>query len=165
MSVVTNQKLGGTGTVMGIGDGSAIRPYRVVLDIAEAVATESAAGGSFVAGDQIDIMTIPDGAYFAGIDAEITEALVLGSANGIDIGTTTADPDEYVDAQTDTAVGRFSSYVSAAVTPAINVGEKTLTMEVNGDGITSGKVAVTVWLGFPVTTNKERAAPREYPIS
>ncbi len=160
MAIETNQKLGGTGTSMAIGNAGAIRPYKIVVDIAKAVADGTFAAG----GDQIDIMTLPDGSYFAGIDAEIVEVLVLGTSPTTDIGTTTADPDEYVDGQTDTAVGRFTAYVAASVVPVIIVGEKTLTAEFGGSAPASGKVAVTVWLGVPVTTNFERASERIYPI-
>jgi len=153
MADITNQKLGGTGTSMNSA-GGAICAYRVVADITKAVAD------GLTTGEQIDLMTIPDGAYFVGLDAEIVEA--LSASTDIDIGTTEGDPDEYLDADSNanTAVGRFTAYTAACVTPVINVGEKTLRMEVATPA--TGKIAVTVWMGVPATENEEKARPRVY---
>ena len=154
MTDITNQKLGGTGTNLGLGNG-AIRSYTVVLDIAQAVAD------GFTSGDNIQIMTLPAGSVFFGLQAEILTALVMGATPLTDIGTTDGDPDEYIDGQTKITTGVYTD-TSAALTTAAIASELTLVCELNGGTMTSGKIAVTVWLGMPTIQNIEEAKPKVY---
>jgi hypothetical protein len=154
MTDITNQKLGGTGTNTAIGDG-AVRAYTTVVDIAEAVAD------GLTSGDNIQLMTLPAGSVFFGLQAENLTALVMGATPLIDIGTTDADPDEYIDGQTKITTGVLTDTAAALTTAAIAT-ELTLVMELNGGTLTSGKIAVTVWLGKPTIQNIEAAKPKVY---
>lgn len=156
MADITTQKLGGTGTDMALGNG-AIREYTMVIDVEQAVTD------GFVAGENIQIMTLPAGSMFFGLQAEITEALVLGTTPIIDIGTTDADPDEYIDGVTTVTTGVMTDVTAALATASIAT-ELELVCELNGSGVVSGKIAVTVWMGKPTIGNLEIASPREYPL-
>ena len=162
----TNQKLGGTETALSIGVGGAIRPYEVVVDIEKALADLTAAGTTFVQGTdslQIPIMTLPVGTYFAGIDAEIVDTLVITGSPTTDLGFDASDPDDYIDAQSTTAIGRYTMVATAPVTPVIITTARTIYIEFNGSTlITSGKVAVTIWAGMAAKANVGRASHRTY---
>ena len=113
------------------------------IDIADAVAN------GLTSTDQISFAFFPEGTILLGVDAEITEALVLGATNSIKIGTTSGEPVEFVNAQTDTAVGRFSAYASGATSTTLYTTDTTFYCEVTGAGVTSGKIKVTATVIAP----------------
>ena len=156
MTDITNQGSAGTGTDVTLGD-NAIVSLTKVVDVAQAVAD------GFTAGDSIHLFNRPAGGLFWALDARITEALVLGTSQSTDIGLTESDPDDYVDAQTDTAVGAFTTYAAASLALARIASEDSVYMSFAGSAITSGKVAVTMFISAPVQTNIEAAKPRVYP--
>lgn len=135
MADITNQRLG-TGATMGLGHGR-VEVLTHVVDIQKAVAD------GLTTGDYVEILTLEAGTILLSMDAEITTALSLGTNNTIDIGSTVADPDEYIDASTTTAVGRFGAYVAACVVPVVLTTDTVMYCEVNGDTLASGKIATT----------------------
>ena len=164
MAVITStaQKYGAAAntTDMGLSNDSLL-VARGVIDIAKEVADAIAAGTTFTAGSQIDLISLELGTTILHFDAVIVEALSLGANNAIDIGFTTADPDEYVDAQTTTAVGRFGSYVSVT-RPELLVADSTITVEVNGDTIATGKIAWSCVAVAPAKGAREMDKPKVY---
>lgn len=156
MADVTNQKLGGTGTSTAV-SAYPLKTFNGVIDIAKGVSDNS-----YVKTEQFDLLTIPANATILHFDARITEALVLGTTGTTDIGTTAADPDEFVDAQTTTAVGNFGAI--AATTLAASDTERTLFAEFNNSGgtVDSGKIAYTVVMTVPAVETEEKARPRTY---
>lgn len=155
MTTISTQKLGGTGTALSA-NGHPDRTYHGVIDIAAAVAD------GYVKGDSLALITIPANVPVLHFGARITEALVIGTNGTTDIGTTVGDPDEFVDAQTTTAVGNFGAY--AATTLAASDSERTLYAEFNSDtSVTSGKIAYTVTMPMPPVEAPGRAVPRTYP--
>jgi hypothetical protein len=152
MANITTQKLGGTANYQVNG------PIRYEVDIKTAV------DGGLTSGDNIEVITLEAGTLLRAVDAEITEALVLGASNQIDFGTTEADPDEYVDAQTDTAVGRFTGYVAGnGGIDTVLAADTTFYIQVAGDGITSGKIAVLIDAVAPAKSAKPLATKTNYP--
>lgn len=135
MADITNQKKG-SGVTAGGKDHP--RTVRGVVDIAAAVAD------GLTAGDNVELMDLNAGDILLAVDAKITEALVLGASNSIDIGTTEADPDEYVDNQSDTAVGVFTAYVAGSLGPSRVTADATIYCEINGAAVTSGKIGWSV---------------------
>lgn len=156
MANITTQKLGtGTGDVLSTGN-SYITVIQEEIDIAKAV------DDGLTSGDNITIMDLPKNTGMLYLDAVITEELSLGTSPQIDIGTTEADPDEYVDGQSDTSVGRFTSYVDAGY-PLVITSDSTLYMQVAGSAPASGKVAVTLILVTPTDEAAKLATHRSYP--
>jgi hypothetical protein len=156
MADVSKFKLGGAdGNVLAHGR-SCVKTFTTVIDIKKAVAE------GLTAGDSYEIMTLPKGTTFVNLQAEILEALVLGSTPTTDIGTTKADPDEYVDAQTTITAGSIFTSTAGAKTIAPIASDLTLYAEFNGSGLVSGKVAVAVTLIHPTEETKEIAGPKVY---
>ena len=157
MADVTTFKLGGAnGDELAFGHDS-VRTFRHVIDIEKAIEAGYTVGSSYA------IMTLPKNTIVFAVDAVITQAIVSTGTLNTDIGTTKADPDEYVDAQTDASVGRFTSYVAAATAPHVMTADATLYAEFNATTLTSGKVAVTVVATTPASQDKELARTRTYP--
>lgn len=143
---ITNQSLGGTGDALARGTLN-VGQYVVEVDLGRAAADDS----DYVAGDTLRVkaMDLPAGTILLAVDAEISEALPASSTTNI--GTTAGDPDEYVDAQTDTAVGRFTGYVAGATATAVIAADAVLYVQVaNAGAISTGKIKVTVVAASPV---------------
>lgn len=153
MADITNQKLGGSGTGL-----SYVNAQRAagVIDIAKAVRD------GYTSGSSIELVTYEEGTIINAFDAVITETLVLGTSNTVDIGTAKADPDEYVDAQSTTAVGRFGAYVSNTY-PQVLTADTTFYLELNGSAVTSGKIAFTIEADRPAKYNVGIGSVRQYP--
>jgi len=81
---------------------------QVVIDAAKVYAYAAANG--YTASDTILLMSIPANTLLTHLDAQISAT--LAGVTSTSIGTTAATPTEYVNAQTDTAVGRFTTYAS-----------------------------------------------------
>jgi hypothetical protein len=154
MATYSSQKYGGTSTLGTAAEYAKV--YEMVFDIKKAVADGYASGDSAV------LMTLPAGFILLALDAVITETLVISGGNTVDIGTDVSDPDDYVDAQSTTAVGRFGAYVGACVVPVVITTASTLYIEINASTITSGKIALTVVGVDPASGNVPRARPKVY---
>ncbi len=153
---VTNQKSGSTGNYFGLN-----KPMQFVIDLGKAAADTV---NAYSTGDTLlcEVVDLPADIQIKDLHAEIVEALPASSTTNI--GTTSADPDEYVDGQTDVAVGQFTGYV-AVTYPEIITTAKTLYVQVaNAGAITSGKIAVMVDADIPLSAVPERATYRDdYP--
>lgn len=153
MADITNQKQGSGVTSGGL---SNVRTIEGVIDVTKAVAD------GFVTGDNIELMDFNAGDILLAVDARIIEALVISGSPTTDIGTTVGDPDEYVDAQTNTAVGAYTSYVAASIATARIATDLTLYCELNGTLVTSGKIAWKVALIPSADDNVEQSDHRTY---
>ncbi len=149
---VTNQLKGGTGTT------AYQTPITGVVDIAKAVADSSA----YVSGDKliVDIVTLPAGTILKATDFEIVEAITASTTTDIGYDSAT-DPDNLVDAQTDVAVGRYTTYTAGNATTAVLTAESTIKAAFSNAGVLdSGKVAYTIATEAPANTAPELAGYR-----
>ncbi len=151
MTDITNQKLGGTGIDLGTSYHPVPTFYKEI-DIAAAIAD------GLVADDTIAVMTIPANAPVLYFNAAISEALTAGTTTNI--GTTYADPDEFIDAQTTVAVGQFGAV--AATTLAASTSERTLYAKIGGTPA-AGKIKIAVTTVLPAAATPAVAKPRSYP--
>lgn len=151
---------GGTGSIPALGDQTSFRCVKLVVDIKRLLTLSP----TFATGDIMKLFTIPAGAYFLGVDAAITQALVLGTSPAISIGTTSSAPTEYMSAQTDTAVGRFTSMQAACVVPVVKTAAESVYIKITGGTIAgaTGQVAITYWYAEPASQVFPIAAPRTY---
>lgn len=116
--------------------------------------------------DVIRLVEFEEGTLFDWADIVITEALV--NVTAVDFGNTIAsatDPDDYVDNQTDTAVGRFTTYAAAHKTKLVLTADGFIALRLTGTfaGAATGKLAWQVVLTPPTKLVKGRAEPRTYP--
>jgi hypothetical protein len=137
-----------------------IQTYSGVIDVSKVDLS------AFASGDVLRLVEFEQGAMYYGFDAEITEALV--NITNTDMGNTISsatDPDDYVDAQTDTAVGRFSAYGASNMTPSVLSADGYIAASFVGTfaGAATGKIAWSVVLGKPAKLAKGRAEKRTYP--
>ena len=159
------QQLGGTdnsliNSITGLQTG--LRKIPFTIDIGKAVED------GYVKTESFFIMTLPAGSILHGFDAVITETLSLGTSGTTDIGHTKADPDEYVDAQSDTAVGAFTAYVAATFPERIGASDKVLYAEFNNSGgaVADGVIQGYVLIMPPISEQQiAPARPRVYPNS
>lgn len=158
-------QMGGSGDLYSVGNGETV-VLRKVFDIAEAIASADGLNS----GDNIVIAALPSGTVFEWLDAEIVETLSIdsGASNLINIGSTVGDPDEYVDGQANTAVGRFTAYVAGHLVTAVLTADTTLYLGVTGDKLSdgtadaTGKIAVTFKVTLPAKETLESAKHRTY---
>lgn len=106
MATVTRYSQG-LGSTKAVGE-NLIKTYQVVIDAAKLYADGQ------VATDSFELIPMPANSLLLWADAQIQTT--LANVTSVSVGTTAATPTEYVNAQTDTAVGRFTAYV--ANTPA-----------------------------------------------
>lgn len=159
MTNYTNIFQGGTGSIPALGDATSVRCIKMVVDVARILQLNS----SFTGGDIQKLFTLPEGSYFLGIDSEIVTALSLGTSPAISIGTTSSAPTEYLSAQTNITVGRFTSYQAASVVPVILTAAQSIYIKIAGGTLATGQVAITVWYLEPANQNFAIAAYRVYP--
>lgn len=157
MSTITRYSKG-SGSGLAIGDNT-MQIYQTVIDAAKCYED----GGT--ASDVYQLFVVPANTLLIVGDAQITST--LANVTSVDIGTTVGDPDEYVDAQTDTAVGRFTAYVAStpfstgAAYKQVVTSETKLYLKWGALGATSaGKVSVTI--GLIDLDAKEIARPHVY---
>lgn len=149
---------GGTGSIPGIGDATTVRSVKLVVDVARILQLSP----TFATGDIMKLFTIPAGAYFIGMDAAIVTALSLGTSPAISIGTTSSAPTEYMSAQTDIAVGRFTTMQAACVVPLVKTAAESVYIKITGGTIASGQIAISYWYLEPASQDFAIAAPKVY---
>jgi hypothetical protein len=135
-----------------------IYTYTGVADLSEL------ATAGFASGDVARLVELPNGAIVIAVDAEITEALV--NVANTDLGNTissSTDPDDYIDAQTNSAVGRFTTYTAAATSTAVLTADTHLALSFVTSGTPTGKVAWSITFIAPAKDAKGIAAHRTYP--
>lgn len=98
-------------------------------------------------GGQETVVTIPAGGSLLAINARITTAFDSGTTDTIDIGTTEADPDEYVDAQNAQVLGLLA-VVSGSVPDAVVAADTPILLEWNGAGTAATVGAVEVYIEY-----------------
>lgn len=135
MADVTNQALGGTTGRLG----GERRVLSGVIDLGQAVAD------GYASTDEILMFTLPAGCSWDKFDAVITEALT-GTVTATDIGYDSAsDPDNLINAQSDTAVGRFTTYEALCETGATLTSSTPFYCSFTYSGTpTAGKVAYRI---------------------
>ncbi len=143
---------GTAGTKMSVGN-SGENIYSGVIDLARLN------GDGYASTDVIRLVPFKAGTNFAKFDAEITKALV--GITAVDAGNTissSTDPDDYIDNQSDTAVGRFTAYTAGSQASAILTADGYIAVRLTGtiDASTDGKIAWQVIL----TPASKDAAPR-----
>ena len=116
--------------------------------------------------DVIRLVPFNAGTQFEGFDAVITETLVGITAT--DAGNTissSTDPDDYIDNQSDTAVGRFTTVAAPAQADAILTADGFIAIRLTGtiNAATAGKIAWQVSLAPAATDAAPRMEPRTYP--
>lgn len=144
MSNVTTLAAGGTS---GIAKG-AVAPVIVKheIDIADAVAAGLATT------EYVVVTNIPADTYFRLLQAEVVDAVVLGSGARIDLGDS-ADPDEFVsNASTLTAGTNLTLIKGDGSSGDVYTAADTLRLTVTGAGIVSGKIRF-VWMMADTTRN------------
>ncbi len=133
MTIFTSQRVGGASGRFshqaGIISG--------VFDLAESVADDS-----FASLDSMTLVNLPAGTLIESFDAEIVEAL-NGTVTAVDMGTDTdTDPDNYINNNSDTAVGRFTTYEAASIAQVVIITATALYVRVTFSGTpTTGKIA------------------------
>lgn len=133
--------------------------YRGVVDLAKVAAVSGAADG-----DVVLLVEFEEGTMFSDFDADIVE--VLTNVTNVDFGNTVAaatDPDDYINAQTTTAVGNYTME-AAAVTKLKLTADGHIAMSFVTSAVTSmtGKIAWLVTLNKPAKLGVERMEPRTY---
>lgn len=134
----------GTGTGKAVGE-SGLKVYQAVVDI------EQLYDDGYASTDTFKIFTIPANTLIMAVDAQITET--LANVTSVSIGYT-ASGTEYVSAETDTAVGRFTDYENstpacldegANYQPRLATSAEGVYLTLGALGATSdGKVSITV---------------------
>ncbi len=120
------------------------------------------ATAGFANGDVARVLELPKGALILGTTAAITEALV--NVTNTDFGNTiadAADPDDYVNAQTDSAVGLFTAYASGGAGVTLTA-DCYLAFSFVTSGVPTGKVAWTISYLKPASTARELASHKTY---
>lgn len=141
--------------------------YSGVVDITKAMAD----GKTINTTDVLRLLPFEEGTRVMSVDAVITEALSLdASAGAVDFGNTIAsatDPDDYVDNQSTTAVGRFGAYASFTADTLLTA-DGYIALRLTGDKLSdgtadaTGKIAWTVKLLPPVKKALGRNTPKTY---
>ena len=134
--------------------------YSGVIDLATLNA------GGFATTDVIRLVPFLTGTQFESFEAVITETLVGITAT--DAGNTISsatDPDDYIDNQSNTAVGRFTTYAAPAQADAILTSAGFIAIRLTGtiDASTDGKIAWQVKLAPAAANAAPLMEPRIYP--
>lgn len=135
--------------------------YAGVIDVGKL-----GADGVYASLDVIRLIPFETSAILEYFDAEITETLV--GVTAVDAGNTissSTDPDDYINNNTDTAVGRFTTYEAAAVVTVVLSADGFIAVRLTGtfNSSSSGKIAWRVKITAPAKLAVERAEKREYP--
>jgi len=131
--------------------------YSGVIDLAKL----DAAG--FASGDVFRLVPFEAGSMFKNFDAEITTALV--GVTNTDFGNTIAsatDPDDYIDAQTDSAVGTFTTVAAGATAVTLLASDGYIAGSFVTSASITGKIAWSVEITPPAKLAVPRAEPKTY---
>lgn len=125
---------------------------------------------TFNTADVLNLLPLQKSSIILCVDAEITTVLAMdsGSSQATSFGVTAATTN-YINAQTTTAVGRFSMNSTNYLTPYITTADGYLTMTLSGDKYSAGTNNATgtiAWRAVVVKPAKVavgRMEPRTYP--